>query len=75
MLEKMCGKRRFFRTDGMKLDRKKDHIHPTRDASALWIDSVMRWLPQSAHPFVAETPADTIGKANPNIIFLKALNK
>lgn len=75
MLARTCKPGAFFRTAGMKLARKKDHIHPTRDASALWVDSIMRWMPRSSHPILAEVPSDTIGKVNPNITFLKALNK
>lgn len=75
MLANECKKGSFFRSAGMEFKRKKDNIHPTRESSALWIDSIMRWLPQSSHPFVADLPSDSIGKANPNIVFLKALNK
>lgn len=75
MLEKICRPGAFFRTDGMQLKRKADHIHPTREASAMWVDSIMRWIPNSAHPYLVETPPDSIKKSNPNIIFLKALNK
>lgn len=75
MLEKACKPGCFFRSAGMEFKRKKDHVHPTRQASVLWVDSIMRWLPKSAHPFVADVPSDSIGKANPHIIFLKALNK
>lgn len=75
MLEKVCRRGAYFRTDGMELARKKDHIHPTREASALWIDSIMRWIPSSAHPILCDYPADSIGKQNPHITFLKALNK
>lgn len=75
MLAKACRPGSFFRSEGMDFKRKKDHIHPTRESSALWIDSIMRWLPKSSHPFLADVPADSIGRANPNIVFLKALNK
>lgn len=75
MLERICRKGSFFRSAGMEFKRKKDKIHPTRESSALWVDSIMRWIPQSSHPFIVETPSDTIGKANPHIVFLKALNK
>lgn len=75
MLERTCRPGSFFRSEGMEFKRKADHIHPTRQSSAEWIDSIMRWIPKSAHPFVADVPSDTIGKANPNIVFLKALNK
>lgn len=75
MLQRVCRPGSFFRSAGMEFERKADHIHPTRQSSALWVDSIMRWLPKSAHPFVANTPPDTIGKVNPHIVFLKALNK
>lgn len=75
MLQEMCNRGSFFRSAGMEFKRKKDNIHPTRESSAIWIDSIMRWLPKSAHPFVANVPSDSIKKSNPNIVFLKALNK
>lgn len=75
MLQKICKNGSFFRSAGIEFKRKKDNIHPTRESSAMWIDSIMRWLPKSSHPFIVETPGDSIKKSNPNIIFLKALNK
>lgn len=65
----------FFRSAGMDFERKADHIHPTRKSSALWMDSVMRWIPKSAHPILAEIPSDTIGKVDPNVIYLKPKHK
>lgn len=75
MLEATCRPGGFFRSAGMEFERKKDKIHPTRRASALWIDSIMRWMPKSSHPILADLPPDTIGKAPANVTFLKALNK
>lgn len=75
MLQRICKKRSFFRSAGMQFKRKKDNIHPTRESAAMWVDSIMRWLPESSHPFMADMPSDSIGKSNPNIVFLKALNK
>lgn len=75
LLARTCKAGSFFRSEGMDFKRKKDNIHPTRESSALWVDSIMRWLPKSNHPFVAEIPADSIIKSNPNIRFIKALNK
>lgn len=75
MIASECRPGSFFRSAGMEFKRKKDGVHPTKEASALWVDSIIRWLPKSAHPFVADVPSDTIGRANPGIIFLKALNK
>lgn len=75
MIASACRPGAFFRSAGMEFERKKDHVHPTREASALWIDSIMRWLPKSAHPIRAEVPDDSLGKVNPNVVFLKAQNK
>ena len=75
MLEEICGPGRFFRTSGLELARRKDKIHPTKEASSIWVDSIMRWTSHSAHPYVVDTPDDSIGRQNPNIVFLKALNK
>lgn len=75
MIESQCRPGTFFRSAGMTFERKKDHVHPTRHASALWIDSIMRWMPQSAHPILADVPPDTLGKVNPHVTFLKARNK
>lgn len=75
MIEQNCRPGSFFLTNGMTLARKKDKIHPTRDASAEWIDSVARWIPKSAHPILMKAPDDSIGKVNPNVILLKAKNK
>ena len=75
MLESTCKNGSFFRSQGMEFKRKKDKIHPTRESSALWIDSIMRWMPKSSHPILASEPSDSIGKVNANVVFLKALNK
>lgn len=75
MIASECRPGSFFRSAGIELKRKKDHVHPTRDASALWMDSLMRWMPKSAHPILAELPSDSLGKVSPNVVFLKALNK
>lgn len=74
MLEKLCVKNAFFSSEGIELRRKSDHIHPTRSASVIWTDSLMRWLPKSHHPILMETPSDSLGKVKANIVILKALN-
>lgn len=75
MLEQACAPGSFFRSAGMEFARKKDGVHPTRQSSALWIDSIARWIPKSAHPILLLPPADSVGKVNPNIKFLKATDK
>lgn len=74
MLESTCAPGSFFRSQGMSFKRKKDNIHPTRESSAQWMDSIMRWLPKSAHPILADLPSDTLGNVPNKVIFLKALN-
>lgn len=75
MIQATCKPGAFFRSAGMEFKRKKDGVHPTRESSALWIDSVARWMPKSAHPIILDTPSDSIGKVPNNVIFLKPLNK
>lgn len=75
MLERTCSPRSFFRSAGMDFKRKADHIHPTRQSSAMWVDSVMRWIPTSGHPILASLPPDSLDKVTTNVVFLKALNK
>lgn len=75
MLEATCRKGSFFRSEGMDFKRKEDNIHPTRHSSALWIDSIMRWLPKSAHPILADVPSDSIKKSPSNLIIIKASNQ
>lgn len=75
MIQNAVRRGSFFRSAGMEFQRKKDHVHPTRASSALWMDSIMRWLPKSSHPFVAALPPDSLAKGGIDIIYLKALNK
>lgn len=75
MLQATCQKGSFFRSQGMEFKRKADKIHPTKASSALWIDSIMRWMPSSSHPILAAAPPDSMTKVKTNVIFLKALNK
>lgn len=75
MLQAACAPGAFFRSQGMEFKRKADKIHPTRESSANWIDSIMRWMPKSRHPILAEYPSDSIGKVHTNVIFLKPYKK
>ncbi|MDE6235851.1 MAG: hypothetical protein K2M56_08895 [Muribaculaceae bacterium] len=75
LLEATCVPGGFFRSAGMEFERKKDGIHPTREASALWIDSIARWMHKSSHPIIMDTPPDSIGKVSPNVKYMKATDK
>lgn len=70
MLMRTLPKGTFFKTSGMELQRRNDHIHPTQAAANLWVDSIMRWMPSSAHPILSDYPADSI-KTRPTLILLK----
>ena len=70
MLAKTLPPGTFFKTDGMELERRGDHIHPTQPAANIWVDSIMRWLPKSSHPILAEFPADSL-RPHPKMTVLK----
>lgn len=47
----------FFLSDGMTFQRSKDGAHPTRESAALWMDSIVRWMPAHAlHPIRLDKP-------------------
>jgi len=65
----------FFRADGLKLERRKDKIHPTVKAAAYEVDSLVRWMRHSAHPIRMDFPADSIADTRISqigITYLKA---
>ena len=58
MLQKLVGKKHFFMTKGMKLERQKDGRHPTRAAAVVWVDKIVEWMNsgKAAHPFRLAKP-------------------
>ena len=59
----------FFLSNGMHFDRSSDGAHPTRSSAALWLDSVMRWMPQNAlHPIRMDMP--DVQKSKPKKQFI-----
>lgn len=46
----------FYNSNDLDLPRQKDHIHPTMKGGETWTDSIMKWVPKSAHPFSAQVP-------------------
>lgn len=60
---------RFFLTNGMKFNRKRDGAHPTYESAAEWMDSVVRWMP--AHcPDAPKFAAANKAKARPTRQFI-----
>lgn len=55
----------YFKSDGMKFERRKDGAHPTAASASLWMDSIIRWMPEhSAHPISFEIPEKKTGTAD-----------
>ena len=61
----------FFNSNNLDLPRKKDHIHPTSKGGEIWTDSIMKWIPKSAHPIKAEVP-DSGTSSKHNVHYFKA---
>lgn len=59
MLARVVGRKNYFSSDELELQRGEDNIHPIQSASNIWMDAVMRWIPQSAHPFLSNVPNDS----------------
>lgn len=61
LIERSARPGSFFLSDGMDFERRADGAHPTTRSAALWLDSVMRWLPRhSLHPIRMRLPEDTV---------------
>lgn len=55
----------YFKSDGMKFERRKDGAHPTAASASLWMDSIIRWMPDhSAHPIRFKKPEKKTGRAD-----------
>lgn len=64
LLESLTDEGCFFLSNGMKFQRKKDGAHPTAASSAVWMDSIVRWMPlHCAHPIKMTMPAKEKAKA------------
>lgn len=48
LLRATLPKGTFFESNGMQFTRKKDGAHPTKESAAQWMDSILRWMPDSA---------------------------
>lgn len=57
LIQRNTGSGHFFLSDGLVLERSADGAHPTRPAAAVWLDSVLRWMPENAlHPIRMRVP-------------------
>ena len=58
IIARHVGKRRFFDSRRLQLERGSDHKHPTMHAAAQWMDSVAVWMSstQTARPIQMNRP-------------------
>lgn len=59
LIMEAVGKKRFFNSSLLELERSSDHMHPTLNASAAWMDRIAQWIsdPKStAHAVVMDKP-------------------
>lgn len=70
MLQNCLGKRHFFMTKGMTLERQQDGRHPTRRGGVVWMDRIVEWINsgKAAHPFRLDKPARRCAKYRQIII-------
>lgn len=69
LLQSKLPKGSFFLSNGMHFDRSKDGAHPTRASASLWMDSVVRWMPQNAlHPIKMDLPDKKSARANKVVV-------
>lgn len=71
MLEKSLPKGVVFRVgEDVDIPRGKDKIHPTRKGAQIWADTLMRWIPLSPHPILAEKPDSGTSTRGHTFIYL-----
>jgi lysophospholipase L1-like esterase len=67
LLQGELGAGRYFRSAELSLQRKRDRIHPTLEASKLWFELVARWITaESSAPIVLASPQKT-GTPRPRV--------
>lgn len=59
----------YFRSAEMKFERRKDGAHPTAASAALWMDSIVRWIPGN-HPHPIKFREAETRTARPQRIFV-----
>ena len=60
LTKRVVGKKRYFDSRGLILQRGRDRMHPTFYAANLWMDTVAVWMssPETAHPIRMDKPTD-----------------
>lgn len=71
MLEEALPKGVVFKADqNLDIPRGKDKVHPTMKGADVWVDSLMRWMPNSPHPILSEKPDSGTSTKGHKFIYL-----
>lgn len=75
LIRTMVGKDRFFDSSHLDLQRGPDKKHPTVKGSAIWMDTVARWMSskECRHPIILEEPEEKVTPKN--ILTLRPYNR
>lgn len=58
MIETAVGPGRFFLSARLSYERASDGAHPTRQSSAMWMDSIAHWIMhESSYPILLDAPS------------------
>ena len=57
-IAKVFGKKRYFNSQTIEMERRQDHLHPTNSGARIWMDEVAEWMSSDAciHPVVFNKP-------------------
>jgi hypothetical protein len=57
-IAKVFGKRGYFDSRHIEMERRKDHLHPTMTGARTWMDQVAEWMMSDSctHPVVLNVP-------------------
>ena len=57
-IAKVFGKKRYFNSQTIEMERTKDHLHPTTSGARIWMDEVAEWMTseECIHPVVFNKP-------------------
>lgn len=57
-IAKVFGKKRYFNSQSIEMERRSDHLHPTTSGARVWMDEVAEWMTSGdcIHPVVLNKP-------------------
>ena len=57
-IARVFGKKRYFDSQSIEMERRNDHLHPTMTGARTWMDEVALWMNSDscAHPVALTKP-------------------